>query len=84
MKSNDGVEWVMTAAYAHPNPRIGKFLWDKLNEVEVSRPWMLIGDFNCLLKEEERRSNSGASSSFRSWMEFSGLLDVGFSRSRFA
>lgn len=43
----------------------------------------LIDDFNYVLKEEERISNSEASSSFQNWVEYSGLLDVGFSSNRF-
>lgn len=58
-----------------------KFLWKKLKEVD--RPWMLIGDFNCVLKEEERSSNSGTLSSFESWVEYNGLLYVGYSGNKF-
>lgn len=59
MKLGDGVEWTLTAVYAHPNPSIRKYLWGRLSEVEINKPWVLIGDFNCVLVEEERSSNSG-------------------------
>lgn len=66
------------AVYACPNPSIRRFLWDKLNEVVISRSWVFIGDFNCVLSAEERGSNNGASASFQIWVEDSGLLDMGF------
>lgn len=63
-KSGDGLEWALTDVYVHPNLSIRKFLWGKLSEVVIIRPWVLIGDFNCVLLAEERSSNNGASSSF--------------------
>lgn len=38
VKSCDGLEWVLIAVYAHPNPSIRRYLWGKLCEVEVSKP----------------------------------------------
>lgn len=34
--------------------------------------------FNCVLKYEERSSNSGASSCFQSWVGEKGLIDAGY------
>lgn len=39
---------------------------------------MLVGDFNCVLHDEERSSSSGASSYFQSWVREKELLDAGF------
>lgn len=39
---------------------------------------MILGDFNCTLLDEERSSSSGASSSFKEWVEERGLFDLGF------
>lgn len=83
VRSREGLEWELTAVYAYHNPSIRKFLWGKLSEVKISRPWVLAGDFNCVLMEEECSSNNGASSCFRSWVEENCLLDVGFIGSTF-
>lgn len=83
-KPRDGSEWALTVACAHPNPSIRMFLWGKLSEVVVIRPWALIGNFNYVLLDEERSSNSGTASRFQSWAEDSGLIDVGFIGNRFA
>lgn len=82
VKFGDGLEWALTAMYAHPNPSVRRFLWDRSKEVEINRPWVVVGDFNCVLTAEERSSHSGASASFQNWVEDSGLLDMGFIRNR--
>lgn len=35
-------------------------------------------DFNCVLKTDERHSDSGVSSSFVEWVERKGLIDLGY------
>lgn len=42
-KIGGGLEWELTAVYASPNPSIRRHLWDKLDGIEVSRPWVLMG-----------------------------------------
>lgn len=32
-------------------------------------PWVLVGDFNCVLQVDERSSKKGESSSFQDWVE---------------
>lgn len=51
--------------------------------MEVFKPWVLVGDFNCVINDEERSSNSGVSSRFRNWVMEKGLLDIGFSGNPF-
>lgn len=46
-------------------------------------PWLVIGDFNCVLQEEERSSKKRASNSFGSWVGKNDLLDLGFVGSYF-
>lgn len=50
----DEENWMMTAVYASPQPGIRKFIWDQLDSLKLDRPWMLIGDFNCVQNDEER------------------------------
>lgn len=53
------------------------FLWDKLNAVEVGIPWLLIGEFNCVLRME-RSSRSGALSNFGNWVDKNALVNLGY------
>lgn len=41
-------------------------------------PWVIIGDFNCVLLAEERSSRSAVSSSFKSRVDSNGLIDLGY------
>lgn len=82
-KTGGGKEWEITVVYASPNPIVRRFFWGKLNGIEVRRPWMLVGDFNCVLHDEERSSNSGVSSCFQSWVGAKELLDARFIGNRF-
>lgn len=56
VKPEDRSCWALIAVYAHPNLSIRKFLWGKLNKIEIRRSWALISDFNCVLLDEERSS----------------------------
>lgn len=49
--------WMLTAVYANPNPSMRKFLWEQLEELTQTGPWLLIGDLNCVLEDDERSSN---------------------------
>lgn len=41
-------------------------------------PWQNIGDFNCVLDDEERSSNKGASSCFQEWTNRKGMINLGY------
>lgn len=47
--------------------------------VVTDEAWVLIGDFNCVLRGEERSSRRGVSSTFVDWVERRALVDIGFS-----
>lgn len=79
----DCVRWELTAVYANPHAMGRRGLWEDLNQIIVESPWALIGDFNCVLKDDERNSDSGVSSSFVEWVERKGLIDLGYSGQRF-
>lgn len=64
VEARDGRRWLLTTVYANPQPTKRRFLWKHLEALEVELPWELIGDFNCILKDEERSSNVGASTAF--------------------
>lgn len=69
---------MLTIVYASPNASIRKYFWAKLNEVNINEPWLIMGDFNCVLKDEERNSRGGASSSFPNWVTQRSLIDLGY------
>lgn len=69
VSSAGGLEKELIAVYPSPNPSTRRHLWGKLDEIEVSLPWVLVGDFNCAFKAEERSLNMGKSSSFQNWVE---------------
>lgn len=50
----------------------------RLNELCIEAPWLLVGDFNYVLRAEERSSDGGALSSFMEWVGSKGLIDLGY------
>lgn len=50
--------------------------WGKLDGMHIEDVWALVGDFNCVLRPEERSLISGASTSFVEWVDRRGLLDM--------
>lgn len=46
-------------------------------------PWLVMGDFNCILKGEEQSSGSDVSKCFANWVLQRGLIDLDFSGRRF-
>lgn len=48
-KSAGGLLWDITVIYTSPIPSVRRFLWDKLDGIRVTRPWVLVGDVNCML-----------------------------------
>lgn len=49
-----------------------------MDEIVCDAPRLVLGDFNCVLHDEERSSKRGASSSFQAWIRRNGLLDLGY------
>lgn len=46
--------------------------------MQVGRPWLVIGDFKFVLRNEERSSGRGVSSNFVHWVVEMGLINLGF------
>lgn len=81
--SEGGKCWDLVAVYASPNPGVRKSLWNSLSNLAITRPWVIIGDFNCVLSSEERSPEGRTSSSFINWVEQMNLIDLGFEGPRF-
>ncbi|CAN1808039.1 Transposon TX1 uncharacterized 149 kDa protein [Linum perenne] len=75
----------LSAVYARPNAASRALLWDELRLIAstMQLPWGIIGDFNCVLAEEDKAGGAAFSpyraESFRQWVGDCGLVDLGFS-----
>lgn len=71
-----GRRWLFTTVYAIPRANVRRHLSLNLNELYIGDPWLVMGDFDCILKE--RSLGSGVSDSFANWVVQRGLIDLGF------
>lgn len=71
--------WDLTAIYASPQASSRNLLWSALDQLPLADAWVLLGDFNCVLRGDERSSGVGVSSQFVDWVEQRRLIDLGFS-----
>ncbi|GMP28899.1 hypothetical protein CsSME_00004248 [Camellia sinensis var. sinensis] len=53
-------DWILSAIYASPNPRLRDTLWENLEAVaqNMNQPWLAAGDFNDFAMQSEKRSFS--------------------------
>lgn len=51
--TTSGRKWELIVVYAPPNATKRGVFWEKLDELRLENPWLLMGDFNCVLHEEE-------------------------------
>lgn len=75
--------WLFTATYASPIAHIRNELWPVMNDLQIDHPWLLMEDFNYVLKGSERSFGSGISENFANWVLQRGLIDLGFSGHNF-
>lgn len=78
IREADGRGWEMSAIYASPNRTLRPALWRQLDAIKPQFPWVLLGDFNCTLRDGERNITGGVSTSFADWVQSTCLIDVGF------
>lgn len=45
--------WLLMVIYANPQPSIRKHIWEQLDTLDRKMSWMLVGDYNCVLFDEE-------------------------------
>ena len=89
VKQEYGHEWLLVGVYGSPYARYRREFWESLQEVvhEFGGPWMCVGDFNCIISQEEKRGGSKIGSSsgggLREFMEDWGGIDLGFIRYEF-
>ncbi|XP_019098185.1 PREDICTED: uncharacterized protein LOC109131561 [Camelina sativa] len=87
---DDGVNLMhIIVVYAAPTLTRRCGLWDKRSEViqGISEPFMVGGDFNTVLRLDERSGGNGRLSpdslEFGSWINANSLIDMGFKGNKF-
>lgn len=84
------IVWLVTIVYASASYVRRQELWDELSNLatNIVDPWVVLGDFNDILVDHERKGGSPNFSirgmnGFRSMMQDCNLLDMGFQGSLF-
>ncbi|XP_026416384.1 uncharacterized protein LOC113311798 [Papaver somniferum] len=71
---------IITAVHASYNPVTRKMLWRQLDLGSTSLPWLVLGDFNCVLRMEEKKGGIPIKevyiNEFRSWISDNRLVEV--------
>ncbi|WOK94328.1 hypothetical protein Cni_G03030 [Canna indica] len=81
--------WFLTGIYASTCPEERKVLWQYLKNQNIENvPWLLMGDFNCIEKQEDKKGGRSflLGSSLRMFNEVCldvGFIDLGFSGPRY-
>ncbi|XP_025704008.1 uncharacterized protein [Arachis hypogaea] len=81
--------WKLTTVYASPQEGIRKNLWENLKRLAdaTTDAWMVIGDFNEIAEEGEKkggaRADQHACRRFKNWIQSCNLLDLGFVGSKY-
>ncbi|XP_031116601.1 uncharacterized protein LOC116020257 [Ipomoea triloba] len=84
-----GRRWNLSMVYGSPSGYLRRRLWNALsrNKIHVNYPWLIAGDFNAIVSNEECTSTSspGAhrNSDFKDWIFDEALFDLGFSGQKF-
>ncbi|KAL2904673.1 Tetratricopeptide repeat protein 23-like [Bienertia sinuspersici] len=79
-----GPEFYTTFSYAHNDAGAREKLWKDLEQLysKMTRPWLLMGDFNCVINLEERLGSAVRVSEMdppRRCFELCGLQDIPYS-----
>lgn len=76
--------WLLTGVYSPPSPSLRECFWDTLKVVgsSLNGVWLIMGDFNTVLSQEDKLSGRPVASSSSGGLsglilEF-GLIDLGF------
>lgn len=69
----------MSAIYASPNRSLRPAIWEQIGAIQHFYPWLLIGDFNCTIRDGERNTPGGVSTGFVDWLHRLSLIDVDYS-----
>ncbi|KAL7197599.1 hypothetical protein ACSBR2_020188 [Camellia fascicularis] len=86
IKRDNFQDWILSAVYASPNPRLRDALWNNLESMadNTSEPWLVAGDFNDFANQNEKRSFStnqdqARTGKFQARLNRCKLMDLGCS-----
>ncbi|RYR05834.1 hypothetical protein Ahy_B06g085655 [Arachis hypogaea] len=78
--------WLLTVVYGSPQRVTRRALWSSIESYarNVNLPWCLLGDFNAMLHNHEKRggssvNNQSACKEFQNCVSTCGLVDLGYS-----
>lgn len=83
-EDSDIPDWQFTCLYDPPVPGLRAQFWDSLADIGTAftGPWNIIGDFNALLSQDDKKGGRAVSQSsnggFRHLINTHGLIDLGF------
>lgn len=90
MRKDNFEEWIFTAVYASPNPRIRDIIWEELGSHAESNqnPWLIAGDFNDIVAAGECKSSAPDVSSsqrrkFADNINKCKLVDMGYTGAKY-
>lgn len=89
IKRDNFQDWILSAVYASPNPRLRDALWNNLESMadNTSEPWLVAGDFNDFASQNEKHSFStnqdqARTRKFQARLNRCKLMDLGCSGPR--
>ncbi|XP_031105865.1 uncharacterized protein LOC116010543 [Ipomoea triloba] len=89
VKEPNGRKWNFSTVYGSPSLYLRRRLWTALgrNTVQVNHPWLIAGDFNAIVSQEEcsNAHNAGnhRNDDFKNWIFREALIDLGFEGQKF-
>ncbi|RYR50212.1 hypothetical protein Ahy_A07g036815 [Arachis hypogaea] len=85
LKQRQSQPWFLSAIYGNPQRASRRVLWNEIRDLSsnINQPWCLIGDFNAILKDFERKGSArsnprGAYSEFQACSSDCCLFDLGY------
>src|SRR4051812_40893299 len=82
-----GLSVLFTFVYASCDGEMRKTLWTKYSNINTSLPWMAVGDFNVVARQEEKAGGNAINKDdvldFKNMIACNGLKDGGYSRRKY-
>lgn len=89
LTNSNGASWGIATVYGHKDPYQRRLLWNLIEvHITAATPWVVGGDFNCILSQDEKKggkpfSNSRGALEFYEFMHSNDLHDLNCSGPKF-
>ncbi|WOK94327.1 hypothetical protein Cni_G03029 [Canna indica] len=86
---NHSMPFIISTIYANTNPTLRYTLWQSLSNINLNAyPWLLLGDFNCILNQDDKKGGlpfrlTSHIQNFRSFITHANLIDLNFTGPKF-